>query len=110
MESINVTANYPSGSPFYGSGGASAEVTFFENGDCISENQWLKESNLSKVISWQVHTNYWASSKKDFDLVINIHTNGFDLAITGKNSLKAAIPFFEKHLETLKKGPTSNIP
>ena len=110
MESIKISADYPNGGSFFGYPMPSAEVTFFENGDCISEDQWLKKSNLSKVISWQVHTNYWASSKKDFDLVINIHTNGFDLAITGKNSLKAAIPFFEKHLETLKKVPTSNIP
>ena len=110
MESINVTADYPSASPFYGSGGASAEVTFFENGDCISENQWLKESNTTKIISWQMHTNYWGLSKKDFDLTINIHTDGKALAINGKNSLELALPFFEKHLEILKKSPTSNIP
>ena len=110
MESINVTADYPSASPYYGSGGASAEVTFFENGDCISENQWLKKSNMTKIISWQIDTNYWGLSKEDFDLTINIHTNGFTLAITGKNSIEVAVPFFEKHLETLKKGPTSNIP
>ena len=110
MESINVTADYASASPYYGSGGASTEVTFFENGDCSSENQWLKESNMTKIISWQIDTNYWGLSKKDFDLTINIHTDGKTLAITGKNSLEVAVPFFEKHLETLKKGPTSNIP
>lgn len=110
MESINISADYPGGGSYFGYLSPSAEVTFFENGDCSSENQWLKKSNMTKIILWQMHTNYWGLSKKDFDLTINIHTDGKTLAITGKNSLEVAVPFFEKHLETLKKGPTSNIP
>jgi len=110
VESINISADYASGSSFFGYPSALAEVTIFQDAGCTSDNQWLKKSNISKIISWQVHTNYWGSSKKDFDLIINVQTNGYDLAITGKNSLEAAIPFFEKHLGTLKKSPTSNIP
>jgi hypothetical protein len=109
VESISVSADYPSGGSYFGFPSPSAEVTFFENGDCVSENQWLKKSNMTKMIFWQLHTNYWGLSKKDFDLTINIHTNGFALAITGKNSLEIALPFFEKYLENRKKAPTSNI-
>lgn len=110
MESINISADYASGSSFFGYPLTSAEVTIFQDAGCRSDNEWLKKSNISKIISWQVHTNYWGLSKKDFDLVINVQTNGYDLAITGKNSLEAALPFFEKYLGTLKKGSTSNIP
>ncbi len=110
MESINISADYADGGSYFGYPAPSADVTFFENGDCSSENQWLKKSNMTKIISWQIDTNYWGLSKKDFNLTINIHTDGKTLAITGKNSLVVAIPFFEKHLVTLKKGPTSNIP
>lgn len=110
MESIKISADYPDGASYFGYPAPSADVTFFENGKCVSDNKWLKKSNMSKIVSWQVHTNYWGLIKKEFDLSINIYTDGFTLAITGKNSLEVALPFFEKHFKTLKKGPTSNIP
>ena len=65
---------------------------------------------MTKMISWQLHTNYWGLSKTDFNQTINIYTNGFTLAITGKNSLEIAVPFFEKHFKGFKESPTSNIP
>jgi hypothetical protein len=110
VESIKVLADYPSGGSYFGYPMAYAEVTFFENGECSSENQWLKKSKMTKIISWQLHTNYWGLSKTDFNQTINIYTNGLTLAITGKNSLEIAVPFFEKHLKVLKESPTSNIP
>lgn len=110
MEFIKVLADYPDSGSYFGYPAPSADVIFFENGNCVTDNQWLKKSNMTKIVSWQIHTNYWGLSKKDFDLLINIHTDGFALAINGKNSLEIALPFFEKHLEALKKSPTSNIP
>lgn len=110
MESLKISVDYVSASPHFSYPSASAEVTIFQDASCTSDNKWLKKSKISKIISWQIHTNYWGSSKKNFDLVINVHTNGYDLAISGKNALDDALPFFEKHFGAIKRKATRNIP
>jgi hypothetical protein len=55
---------------------------------------------------------YWnrmGKSKKGVQ-GLNFGLAGESFLIIKDDALKIAVPFFEKHLETLKKGPTSNIP
>jgi hypothetical protein len=109
MEEIIIYADIATGGTAIGlSGSHSVEVEVYEDGRCISSNQWLQSSPISRIVSWKYQKNYWGLSKTDFSESMSIQTDTVTIGISGKNSLKLAIPFFNRHLAHLEEPDSPN--
>ena len=103
MDKITIQADIATGGSYFGlSGTHSVEVEIYEDGSCLSNNQWMQVSPISRIISWKYQKGYWGLSKTDFSHSIDVQTDTRTIGISGKNSLDLAIPFLNLHLAHLK--------